>query len=144
MLTGDNERALAIYRELEPRLVKARGTDHPDVLTVLRNEGIALRNLGRADEALALFDRTLEISRRMYGEDHPRTALALDDSGLALSDLGRVEEARARLAAAFAVYLAKSGADHPRTVAAAKALVRLAEKAGDEAEAARYRQHAGQ
>jgi len=143
MITGDSEGALAIFSELEPRLVDARGTDHPDVLSLLRNEGLALAALGRDDEALALFDRTLEISRRMYGDDHTRTALALFDSGGSLAKLARFDEARPRLTTAFEIFLARSGADHPRTKMAAQALVDLADRTGDEAAAARYREYAG-
>jgi len=144
MITGDNKHALEIYHELEPRLIEVRGTDHPDVLALLRNEGLALRALDRSDEALSLFDRTLEISRRVYGDDHPQTALALADGGITLTALQRYDEARTRLTTAFEVFLAKSGAKHPRTAMAAQALVRLAEKTGDEQAAARYREYAGQ
>ncbi|HDT13970.1 MAG TPA: tetratricopeptide repeat protein, partial [Candidatus Aminicenantes bacterium] len=133
-----------VFHELEPRLIEARGTDHPDVLTLLRNEGIALLGLEREEEALALFDRTLEISSRMYDEDHPRVALALMDAGVALSRLQRYDVARPRLVRAFEIFLEKSGAEHPRTIKTAEELVDIAEKTGDEALAARYGDYAGE
>jgi hypothetical protein len=143
MISGNNEQALEIYRELEPRLIEARGTDHPDVLALLRNEGLALRNLDRPDRALPIFNRTLEIARRMYGDDNPQTALAMMDEGIVLSKLRRYDEARSRLVPAFDIFLAKSGAEHPRTTTTAKALVELFEKTGDKDSAAKYRTYAG-
>jgi tetratricopeptide (TPR) repeat protein len=144
MLTGDDEGALKIYRELEPRLIKARGTDHPDVLALMRNEGIAHGKLKHTREAEALFDSTLAISRRMYGNDHPQTATALSDLGQALMDLKRFDEAHADLAAAFDIFLAKLGASDPHTVMTAKLLVQLAKKMGDDEMVAKYEKYTGQ
>ena len=109
--SGDYEGALADFdRALQP-YEQHFGTEHPDVLAVLRNEGLALRGLERSDEGLVLFDQALEIAGRMYEPDDPRTALAHGDRGVTLMALGRYDEARAALLRAFDVFLEKSGVD---------------------------------
>ncbi|HKK69569.1 MAG TPA: tetratricopeptide repeat protein [Candidatus Krumholzibacteria bacterium] len=109
--SGDYEGALADFdRALQP-YEQHFGTEHPDVLAVLRNEGLALRALERSDEGLVLFDQALEIAGRMYEPDDPRTALAHGDRGVTLMALGRYDEARAALLRAFDVFLEKSGVD---------------------------------
>ena len=140
MLTKDNERALEVFAALKPRLIEARGgTDHPDVLTVTRNQAIALRGLGRHAESLLLFEQTVDQNRRVYGPDDPRVALALADAGEALVSLERWDEARTRIETAFEIFREKHGAQDPRTMRAADTLVALGERTGDTATVERYR-----
>ena len=68
------------------------------------NRGIALRDLGRFEEALAACDRAIEID--------PRHAVAHTNRGNALRDLGRFEEALA--AYDRAIEIDPRNADGPR------------------------------
>jgi hypothetical protein len=47
---------------------------HPVVSTDLNNLALALQDLGRAGEALPLFQRALAIAEAVYGPDHPSVA----------------------------------------------------------------------
>ncbi|WP_018639724.1 tetratricopeptide repeat protein, partial [Parafrankia elaeagni] len=47
------------------------GPDHPEVALGLNNLASALRTLGRAGEALPLFQHALTITEATYGPDHP-------------------------------------------------------------------------
>ena len=62
-------------------------------LVVLENEATVLGDAGRTEEALALYERVLEIRRRDLPEDALAIAMVRNNIGTALSDLGRLDEA---------------------------------------------------
>jgi len=141
MLNKDYQRSLSIFRELKPRLIEARGLDHPDILVVLRNEGIALRSIKKFDESQVVFEQTMDISKRMYGLDHPATARNHGDFGAMLVEAEKFSAAEPHLLTAFEIYLRTSGSEHPRTKDMAQWLVRLYEKTGRNDQAEPYRQY---
>ena len=49
--------------------------------------------MGRFEEALPLYDRSLKIREKTYGPDHPDVAQSLNNRALLLSSMGRFEEA---------------------------------------------------
>ncbi|GAA0410654.1 hypothetical protein GCM10009530_73940 [Microbispora corallina] len=69
------------------------GEEHPDTLTSQNNLALALRALGRLEEAEAEHRAVLEIRRRVLGEDHPDTLTSRNNLALVLRDLGRWAEA---------------------------------------------------
>lgn len=92
------------YREvvdlLTPLLAASellRGREHPDTARILRHLADSKNQLGRFDEAEAMFRRALAIREKALGEDAPETV----DSLLALSEFligqGRDEEAEGYL-----------------------------------------------
>lgn len=69
----DSKEAISCSRrafETAKRIVPAR---HPLLAVTLDHWGLALANLGRTDEAQALFKQTYEIIESIYGRDHPAT-----------------------------------------------------------------------
>jgi serine/threonine-protein kinase len=68
--------------------------------------------VGQNEEAVALFGRTIEGSRRVLGPDHYRLAFSLQQSTLPLRELERYEEADDAAREALAIFLALA-ADHP-------------------------------
>ncbi|WP_261560970.1 tetratricopeptide repeat protein, partial [Frankia tisae] len=84
-----------------------------EVSTDLNNLALALQDLGRAGEALPLFQRALTIDEAVYGPDHPEVATALNNLALALQDLGRAGEALPLFQRALTIAEAVYGPDHP-------------------------------
>ncbi|MES9900841.1 MAG: tetratricopeptide repeat protein [Sedimenticola sp.] len=69
------------------------GDKHPDTLTSLNNLAACLDTLGRAGEALPLFQQTLEQRREGLGDKHPDTLTSLNNLAACLDTLGRAGEA---------------------------------------------------
>ncbi|WP_186315492.1 tetratricopeptide repeat protein [Catellatospora sichuanensis] len=75
--------------------VSEDGPDHPDTLTSRNNLALALRDMGRWDEALAVQQEVLAARERVLGPDHPDTLTSRNNLALALRDMGRWDEALA-------------------------------------------------
>ncbi len=73
------------YRDLTEKAVPAPAGPSPMGVTEWYNKGCALEDLGRFEEALACYDRGLEIS--------PRESLLWNAKGESLRKLSRIEEA---------------------------------------------------
>ncbi|MCH9685727.1 MAG: tetratricopeptide repeat protein [Deltaproteobacteria bacterium] len=91
-----SRRALAIFTAL-------LGPDHPRVGDSHGNLGLVLLEQGREDEALAQFERAVEIGRS-GGADTARHAMALANLGDAERGLGRIEQAYAHHEHALRIY----------------------------------------
>ena len=72
---------------------EALGPGHPDALASRNNLAGAYREAGRLDEAIALFEQTLEDRTRMLGPDHPSTLTSRNNLASAYQDAGRLDEA---------------------------------------------------
>ncbi|MCD0453129.1 FxSxx-COOH system tetratricopeptide repeat protein [Actinocorallia sp. API 0066] len=88
--------------------------DHPDVATWLGNLAVTYSGLGRASEALPLFERALEITRVVLGDDHPDVATCLGNLAVTYCDLGRAWEALPLEQRALEITRVVLGDDHPR------------------------------
>jgi tRNA A-37 threonylcarbamoyl transferase component Bud32/tetratricopeptide (TPR) repeat protein len=71
---GFSERALELNRQEVAGVETRYGGEHPYVVEALLGLGVDLMNLGRAGEALPVFDRALGICERIYPPGHPRWA----------------------------------------------------------------------
>ncbi len=104
-----HERAVAARRE-------ALGPDHSDTLEsriyLARDYGRA----GRAQEAIALLKRTLELSEAKLGLDHPHMLTTRNDLTVTRSRAARAQEAIAMLEPTLGLVEAKLGPDHPDTL----------------------------
>ena len=67
---GRPDTALVITRHLAA-LVRRAGAEHPDLLTLLNNEGVILQHLGRLGEADSVMHVALDLARRLVGEANP-------------------------------------------------------------------------
>jgi tetratricopeptide (TPR) repeat protein len=63
------------------------------VAIALGNLAVTYSNLGRAADALPLFERALQITETALGPDHPRVAIALGNLASTYSNLGRAADA---------------------------------------------------
>jgi tetratricopeptide (TPR) repeat protein len=89
--------------------------DHPDVALGLNNVAACLEALGRAGEALPLFDASLAMWTRLVGErDDPGVSRGLNNVAFCLEALGRAGEALPRYEACLAMDRRLNGDDdHP-------------------------------
>jgi tetratricopeptide repeat protein len=113
------------------------GAEHPDTLASRRNLALALRGLGRLEEAEAENRAVLEIATRVLGAEHPDTLTSRTIFALVLGDLGRLEEAEAENRAVLEIRTRVLGAEHPNTLASQGNLARVLRDLGrlEEAEA---------
>lgn len=87
--------------------------------------------LGRSEEALAAFERTLEIQREATGEMHPSYAMALNNMALMYHGMGRLGDATSAMQRSVEIRRATLGESHPQTATALFNLARLQTIAGD-------------
>ena len=71
------------------------GPDHPSTLASRHNLAYAYQAAGRLDDAIALFEQTLEDRTRILGPDHPDTLISRNNLASAYRAAGRTEEAEA-------------------------------------------------
>ena len=106
-----------LYREALRIHRAAFGDVDLRVATDRQNLTLALRNLGRYDEALAEARATVKIVETILGPQHPDLSRALFTLGTTLYHMARYEEAEAVLRRGVAVARASLG-DHPTTATA--------------------------
>jgi eukaryotic-like serine/threonine-protein kinase len=135
---GQFELALPMYRRVVAVLERVFG-EHPNTALAYGNVGLALVELRRPDEALAMHRRALEMTRTVVGEEHPDFAMVLNNTGSAMRELGELDEARATYERALALRERLLGAEHPLTATTVLNLGLVASLAGDHE---RARQHA--
>jgi hypothetical protein len=124
---GDPAGAVEVLSDVEPRLRAVNGSDHSDVVVLLRNKGLYLRKCARFREADAAFAEALAIAVRVHGADHAEVARTRLEWALSLNDQKRWAESEKLLEAAFPVVRSAFGEEHLRTRTAAKALVAVYE-----------------
>jgi eukaryotic-like serine/threonine-protein kinase len=84
------------YRDSQAILVRQLGPDHVNLAYSYLNLAVLLGGRrGQAEEADALYKRTLEIRRKSLGPKHPTVGQALQLSGLFYLNQGRLDESEA-------------------------------------------------
>jgi tetratricopeptide (TPR) repeat protein len=96
-------------------LTRACGPWHRDTLTTSVQHALALRRLGRLQEAESELSQAMRALPLILGQDHADAHRSRAWHAVLLHDLGRLDEARAELSAAVAALARLLGADHPLT-----------------------------
>ena len=92
------------------------GPDHPSTLASRNNLAYAYRDAGRLDEAIALYEQTLEDSTRILGPHHPNTLISRNNLAGAYQDAGRLDEAIALYEQTLEDSTHILGTNHPNTL----------------------------
>eukprot|EP00959_Pyramimonas_sp_CCMP1952_P288873 6041484-Pyramimonas_sp.AAC.1 len=72
----------------------AHGEEHPDVALALYDLACLYQDMGKYDDALPLFERSLAIYEKVHhGEEHPAVALALYNLACLYQDMGKYDDA---------------------------------------------------
>jgi eukaryotic-like serine/threonine-protein kinase len=101
---GHHDRSFQLHQRAYQVLGEALGPEHPDVVRLMLNDGAGLSQQGRLDEALALFQRGLDLTRRGEG---PRSVLAAtfhNNIAVIYEQRKQYERARAELDLTRSVY----------------------------------------
>lgn len=109
---GDFEAAEDYNQRCEVAYVAAFGADHPRVGFALNQRANLYFDLGRLEEALALYEQTLVLVEPRTGKQHPFYAGVQGNIGSTLEALGRYDEALERAERALAVAEEVHGAVH--------------------------------
>ncbi len=132
-----NQRGMALYAQkkfaeaLEPTkqasdiYLKVLGENHHDTANSFFNIATLLLEIGRFDEAQAMFERCLKLRNVVLGADHPETALVHLNLGNVLMKQGKLVEAQRHYSESLAVYRRVLGEDHPSTKAIVEHLRKL-------------------
>jgi eukaryotic-like serine/threonine-protein kinase len=131
---GAFESARRAQVQLVERETALLGELHPRVANALADLGTTLQKLGRLDDALVAYRRSLEIRRLVLGEQHPDYAAGLANVANALHE-ARPPEALALYRQALGLLEAQRGPDHPDVATAALDLGNMLAETGSTAEA---------
>jgi hypothetical protein len=74
------------------------GPEHRITLETMSGYASTLVDLGRLDEAEALYRRALEARQRLFGADHPSVARSIRDLAIVLRKQGREADAEQLIA----------------------------------------------
>ncbi len=96
-LRGDWPTALAQAKATIEALGPQAADDDELMIAGLQNEAMALSKLGRFDEALVLFRRSIAGCTSAVGERHPRCVASLMNLGNTLKKAGKIDEAAVAL-----------------------------------------------
>ena len=92
------------------------GPDHRDTLTSRNKLAYTFLTVGRTEEAVNLYEQTLQGSITGLGEDHPHTLIARNDLAHAYQTAGRLNEAITLLEQSLQDSTHILGVDHPQTL----------------------------
>lgn len=89
------------------------GPGHPDLAYTLNSQGTVADAQGRHQDALALYQRALDIRRNALPAGHPSIATVLSNMAGAYRDLGAMTQARDSYSQAVAILREAHGDGHP-------------------------------
>ncbi|MCC5905958.1 MAG: serine/threonine protein kinase [Balneolaceae bacterium] len=111
-------KALESRRELHPDGL------NPDLAHAMNNLGILLRDMGNYEDALPLYEESLEIRVATLGPTHANTGFGYLNLGRLLLEMGQTDNARNQLTRAFTVLHESVGDSHLHTLVAKSSLAR--------------------
>jgi tetratricopeptide (TPR) repeat protein len=119
VLTGEGryDEAVALQRQVLPRLEQLRGPEAPDVAILLNNMGRAYKEKGDPRRAIPLHQRAISIYEKAYGTGHPMVAFAWNNVGTALLDERDYRGAIAAFERALTIKEAALSPGHPSVAA---------------------------
>lgn len=100
---GDNAKAAELLDEVMKWNAVQLPAEHPWVAMDLMNYGAALANLGRFEESIAAYEKSLAIRHKVEGDMHPLVPVTLGRYALALEAAGKSAEAMQRMTEAYEV-----------------------------------------
>ncbi|MCP3141101.1 tetratricopeptide repeat protein [Pyxidicoccus xibeiensis] len=136
--------ALELYQQVQEHALRERqwSPEHPVVALNLNNIATELLALGRTEEALATFRRSLALLEAARSKDHPSLAPPLNNLAGLLRREGRLDEARQLYQRAFTIFERSKGPDHPSTLVALSGLGMVAYDSNQLDEALAHNQQA--
>ena len=106
------------------------GPDHRDTLTSRNKLAYTFLTVGRTEEAVNLYEQTLQGSITGLGEDHPHTLIARNDLAHAYQTAGHLNEAITLFTQNLQDSIRVLGKNHPDTLASRNSLAHAYRRAG--------------
>jgi len=103
------ERALTIYSQIG---------DEPSTAIALNNLGSVYKSRGDYGRALATYEKSLEISRKVFGTEHPDSATTMNNLATVYAAMGDLARAQDLFQRSLATTEKVFGSNHPRTATA--------------------------
>ena len=113
---GDPQAALSLSDAVD-LLDETLGPDHPRTLVARNNLAVAYWSVGRLEQAIPLFERTLTDRERILGPEHINTLISRNNLAKAYQDAGKLEQAIPLFERTLADRERILGPDHPDTLA---------------------------
>ncbi|MBL7497792.1 FxSxx-COOH system tetratricopeptide repeat protein [Frankia nepalensis] len=132
---GRHMEALELSRDVEARLMRRYGKDHPRTIAASLALSVDLRHAGELAEAHELCEAALRRYERLFGETHPYTRSAAVNLAVIHRQAGRPERAHELDVATLEALDAGLGRDHPWSLVAATNLASDQYALGDFAQA---------
>jgi eukaryotic-like serine/threonine-protein kinase len=124
-LLGDTTLAVRQCERSYDLLRKVRGPDHAEAFRAALQLANALRDAGRHDEALTLFELSEKGLTKSMGPNNRETLISLVSLALGYRDVGRMSDALALLEDAVARSRTKLGPEHAVTLISMNSLANL-------------------
>ena len=128
---GDNARSEALALEALQAAEETVGVSEETLASIWSSIATARDGLGRAEEALAAFERTRQLQLAATGEMHPGYAIVLNNLALMYHGMNRLDDATETMQRSVEIRSATLGSGHPQTATALFNLARLQTLAGE-------------
>ena len=112
---GDPQAALSLSDAVD-LLDETLGPDHPRTLVARNNLAVAYWSVGRLEQAIPLFERTLTDRERILGPEHINALISRNNLAKAYQDAGKLEQAIPLFERTLADRERILGPDHPDTL----------------------------
>ena len=126
---GDPQAALSLSDAVD-LLDETLGPDHPRTLVARNNLAVAYWSVGRLEQAIPLFERTLTDRERILGPEHINTLISRNNLAKAYQDAGKLEQAIPLFERTLADRERILGPDHPDTLTSRNNLAGAYESVG--------------
>ncbi|MBM9537277.1 tetratricopeptide repeat protein [Desulfobulbus alkaliphilus] len=93
MLSGQYQKAGALYKEAMAVMARKLGQDHPEMATCWYQIGEFQETMGEYDKAVSLYRKALAILEQTKGQEHPALAVLLDKLAALCMELEMEKEA---------------------------------------------------
>lgn len=124
-----DEDAVGYYKQsLAVREKLYEGLDHAETAESLQKVALTLHTLGRCQEMLMYFERSIEMNKRLHGEEHPAVSTDLNVLGVILMKQEQYEQALPVLELSLSIREKVFGDTHPFVATALNNLAALLEK----------------
>jgi hypothetical protein len=119
VFAGEGELHLGPEQKLRHAMQKARrelGVEHAETLSSMHTYAMVLHQVGRYEEAGALFREVVAVDRRTLGDEHPNTLRAINNLAILVTDQGKLSEAEPLCREALSARRRTLGNEHPSTL----------------------------
>ncbi|MCX7663946.1 MAG: tetratricopeptide repeat protein [Gemmataceae bacterium] len=137
LIAGDVTNTTQLLEESRQKFEAKLGSEHVQTLQILMGLGRCYHRERRFAEAIALFEKVLEVRKAKLGEDHPETLMTMADLAQSYDSAGRKKEAVELGEQVVARRTVKLGSEHVDTLNSKSNLATTYQRLGRYADSAK-------